>query len=118
MNRRHAAIARGELQHAAAACRQQIAHLPVRADVGAAEAVNRLLRIADDEELARYVVGEQEQNLGLDGIGVLKFVDEDARELRLEMASHVGVVLDEISRAREEIGEVERAGRSLQRLVA
>ena len=64
-------------------------HLLVERDVGAAEAVDRLLRIADQEELAGrrphappvalggIVGGEEEQQLGLQRIGVLELVDEE-----------------------------------------
>ena len=34
------------------------------------------------KSLPGTIVGEQQQDLGLDRIGVLEFVDEDARELR------------------------------------
>ena len=43
-----------QLDHGRAAAAQERLHLLVDADVGAAEAVDRLLRVADDEELARH----------------------------------------------------------------
>ena len=81
-----------------------------RSDIGAAEAIDRLLWIADDEELtgdrtnsigiadARIVGGEQQQNVGLNRIGVLKLVDEDAAELRLQMPADGFVRADELPR--------------------
>jgi hypothetical protein len=115
LNRRHAAIARRQLQHAPPRARARRAP-PVRADVGAAEPIDRLLRIADDEELAADVVWPSEQqDLGLDRIGVLELVDEDARELLLQVRAHASLRLDQIARARQQVGEVERAGRLLER---
>ena len=61
-----------------------------QARVGAPEAVDRLLRIADHEQLAgrgRRLApvalggvgrGEQQEDLGLQRVGVLELVDEDA----------------------------------------
>src|SRR5262249_19899601 len=117
LNRRHAAVARRQLQRASAGGLQLVANAPVRGDVGSAEAVNRLLRIADDEELAADVAGEELQDFGLNRIGVLELVDEDARELLLQVA-HIDVVSDQIARSGQEIGEVERPGRLLQLLIA
>ena len=118
LNRRHAAIARGQLQHASAARRELPADVPIRADVGAAEPIDRLLRIADDEELAADVVGEEQQNLRLNRIGVLEFVDEDMRELLLEVRAHVGVAPDQVAGAGQQVGEIEHAGRPLEILIA
>src|SRR6185437_377380 len=59
----------------------------------------------------------QEQQLGLERIGVLELVDEDALESRLEAAPHVGVAANEVARAHEQVEEVERAFALLQRLV-
>ena len=108
---------------------EPIADLAIDADVGAAEAVDRLLRIADDEQLARprpgaspvrlgvVVGGEQQQDLGLQRIGVLELVDEDVLEARLEAPADAGVVAHEIARAEQQIEEVERAGARLQLVV-
>ena len=47
------------------------------------------------------IVGrQQQQDLGLQRIGVLELVDEDPREARLEAAPHAGVVAHQIARAR------------------
>ena len=68
---------------------EHFAHASIDIDVRAPEAINRLLRIADDEELAgdgsdvlparlvRIVSRQQQQQLGLQRIGVLELVDED-----------------------------------------
>ena len=73
-----------------AVAEQLPAHIVVDLHVGAAEAVDGLLRVADDEELPRHrthglpialarVVGrQQQQKLGLQRIGVLELVHEDA----------------------------------------
>ena len=109
---------------------QPVADLPVDADVGAAEPVDRLLRVADEEQRAgararappvglAVVVGrEQQQDLRLERIGVLELVDEDPLEARLESAPHLCVVAHEVARAEQQIEEVERAAASLQLVVA
>ena len=83
---------------------QALLDLLVERDVGAPEAVDRLLRIADQEQLARApaprarqsrcagIVGdEQHQDLGLQRVGVLELVDEEVREAAREVGAHRGV---------------------------
>ena len=101
----------------------------VERHVGAAEAVDRLLGIADDEELAgdgararevvlEGIVGrEQEQDLGLEGVGVLELVDEQVREALLELAADGRVLLDEVPGEQEQVEEVEPPAARLARAV-
>ncbi len=129
LNRRHAAVAGGQLQDAPAARRELIADVPVGAHVGAAKPVDRLLRVADDEELARYrahgwriggerVVGREEQHdVRLHRVGILKFVHEDPREFLLQVVPDGGVGPEQVQGARQQVGEIERPRRFLQRLV-
>ena len=110
--------------------REQLAYLAVRLDVGAAEPVNRLLRVADNEQLARNrsdrapvallrVVGrEQQEDLRLQRIGILKFVDEDVAEPRLKRAPDACVAGEQIARAQQQVDEIERAGALLQSFVS
>ena len=128
---RHAAEAGGQRDAASRrSADEPLADLAVDADVGAAEPVDRLLRIADDEQasghrddrapvgLVGIGGGEQQQDLRLQRIGVLELVDEDVREARLEAAADGRVAADEIARLEEQIEKVERAGARLQLLVA
>ena len=129
LNRRHAAIAGRELQDAAAVLLELCPDLPVRVDIGAAEPVDRLLRVAHDEELARdgprrsagaraRIVGrEKQQDLGLNRVGVLELVNEDPFELRLQVPPDALVGSDQVACPREEIDEVERTGGRLEGLV-
>ena len=108
---------------------QELVHVSIHRHVGAAESVDRLFRIADDEELAanrlrvlpfgnRWIGGRQQHDdLGLQRIGVLKLVDKDALEALLKARSHDRVVSDQSSRLHEQIEEIERAGSALGRLV-
>ena len=117
----HAAKARVQVQRRRAERGETVADLAVDADVGAPEAIDRLLGIADQEQragprpdpapvgLGIVVGGEQQQDLGLQRIGVLELVHEDPLEAGLEAAPHLGVVADEIARAEQQIEEVERA---------
>ena len=113
------AEARGERDMRHFVPRELHGHLAVDPDVGAAEAVDRLLRIADDEELprrgddrapvalGRILRRQQEQNLGLERIGVLELVDEDPRVSPLRRGTDVVVAADQVSRPQQEVDEVE-----------
>ncbi len=104
---------------------EAVADSLIRPDVGPPEPVDRLLRVADDEELARHGcdvlpprlpgVGrrKQQQQLGLERIGILELVDEDPLEALLEMPPHLRIVPDQVARAEQQVEEVERAARVL-----
>ena len=74
---------------------------PIQRKIGAPELVNRLLGIAHQEQLAgrrrhsqpgsflRIAGRQQNQNLRLQGIGVLKLVDEDVRVAALQILAHL-----------------------------
>ena len=55
---------------------------------------------------------EQQQDLGLERVGVLELVDEDVREAALKLGAHLGAVADEVARAQQEVEEVERSPRA------
>ena len=87
-------------------------------DVGPAKSIDRLFGIADDEDFAGsqfYLApilgcsalgfGKIEQNLVLDRIGILKFVDEDRAVAAFEVRAHVILVADEIACAHEQTVE-------------
>ena len=92
----HGAEVGGEGEHFPAARLDEALHLLVDRDVGAAEAVDRLLRVADDEELARRQAAaapvgrglrpgrsaRRNSDLGLQRVGVLELVDEDESKRR------------------------------------
>src|SRR5688572_31689448 len=100
---------------------EQPADITVGLHVGAPEPVDRLLRVADDEQLAgdradvpppglARIAGRQEQQqLGLQRIRVLELVHEDPLEALLEVLPDLTVVPDEIARLQQQIEEVERA---------
>src|SRR5207244_2250049 len=89
------------------------------ADVGAAEAVDRLLGVTDQEELAGHEAelppvalvglrrrgGKEPGDLGLEGVGVLELVEEEALEAGLGAAADLGLVAEEVARPGEEIVE-------------
>src|SRR5439155_13454171 len=87
---------------------------------GPAESVDRLLRIADNEQAARpgmhalpeRLVGigrdEQEQDLGLQEVRVLKLVDEVVREALLKLDPNV-LPENQISSPHEQVEKVEPA---------
>ena len=120
---RRRAKTRAQVRAAGAARLEQLADFAIGLDIGAAESVNRLLRIADEKQLARnrrdatpvapvgIVGGEQQQDLGLERIGVLEFVDEEMREARLKSASHLRMSRQQIARAQQQIDEIERSPR-------
>src|SRR5207249_1494515 len=92
--------------------------LAVGLEVGAAEEVDRLLRIADDHELLGLdldappvglagvrSLGEVEEDLPLEGVGVLELVDDDHPEAALQTVAHVGMIAEDAARADEQPGE-------------
>jgi len=129
LDRRRRAEAGRELQACRATAGELLAHLPVHGDVGAPEAVDRLLGVAHDEELPRHGLhlapvasggiggGEQQQDLGLEGIGVLELVHEDVGEPPLEVGPRLVVVAHEVARAHQQIHEVEPSLLVLERAI-
>ncbi len=104
-------------------------YLLVERYVGASEAVDRLLRIADKKQLAGngadsppvcaagIVGGKQKQDLGLEGIGVLKLVDEKVGEALLQVTTHAGVIANEVAGLDEEVQKIEPPGFRLENLI-
>ena len=108
-----------------AVCRlgaERLAGADVGCDVGTAEAIDRLLGIADEEEgarseregrpvgggaLRRRLSAEAPENLGLQGVGVLELVHEDAGEARGEGPAHVIVIAQQIAGGENQIVEIE-----------
>ena len=101
--------------------------LVVEGDVGAAEAVDGLLRVADHEELAglelhlpprrgaRLALAEVEDDLRLQRVGVLELVDEEVAEAPLKGAAGVEIGREQVAQAAEEVGEVESSEGDLGR---
>ena len=101
---------------------QPLAHQPKGLHVGAAKAVDRLLLVADDKEAARLGVQLQpiaffdifarqiEQQLGLNGIGVLKLVDKEGLVARLKIAAHGRMIAQQILGAQQQVLEGHAAG--------
>ena len=108
---------------------EAVADSVIGPDIGPPEPVNRLLRVADDEELARHRsdvlparlagVGrrQEQQQIGLERIRILELVDEDPLEVLLEMPPHLRIVPQQVARAKQEVEEVERARARLERFV-
>ncbi len=115
----HAAKARGQMQQARAAILEAPADILIDANVGAAEAIDRLLRIADEEQTAghrarlapirfsRIVSSQQQEDLSLQRIGVLELVDKNARKPALKSLADLLVVANQISRDQQQVEEVE-----------
>src|SRR4051812_15382986 len=114
---RYCAKARIQVHDSGALGLEPIADLPIDAHVGPSKTIDRLLGIADEEQragprpcaspigLGVVVSGEQQQNLGLQWIRILKLVDEDPFEARLESLTDDGVVAHEIACTEEQIEE-------------
>jgi hypothetical protein len=98
-------------------------------DVRTPEPIDGLLGVAHQEDLSRnrgrvapgallgIVGGEQQQDLGLQRIGVLELVDEEVGEARLIAAADRRIGDDEVARADQQVHEVEHARALLGRLV-
>ena len=78
---------------------------------GAAEAVDRLVRVADDDE-SRACLGRRDdpQQLELRGVDVLELVDEDEPELVAHPLAEHRVGLEQFDRPRDQVAEVEEVG--------
>ena len=103
-----------------------VARLHVGADIGAAEAIDRLLGIADQEERARpdpepgpvviaidRLAAQPPEDFGLQRIGVLELIDEDMREALSQRAPDIVMVAQQIARGEDQIVEVELGARAL-----
>ncbi len=102
----------------------------VNLDVGPAEAIDRLLRVAHDEEfpglqfhlvplrrVATPPLGQEEDDLGLERVRVLELVDQDVGEPLLEMLPRRGVVEQQVAGHEQQIVEVQDAFLGLLPLV-
>src|SRR5262249_10113658 len=102
----------------------------VRLDVRTAEAVNRLFRVANEKQRARpqltllprpLLIGhcrDREENLALDPIGILKFVDQDEPILLPNGNAHIVVTAHEIADVKQEIVKIKDGGSALARMIA
>ena len=79
------------------------------ADVGVAEAVDRLVLVADHHQVA-VLGGEQLQQPVLGVVGVLVLVDEDVAEGAAPALAHLLEQLQDVDRADQEVVEVHRVG--------
>ena len=106
--------------------------LEERRDVGAAEAVDRLLRVADDEEMAgcdrdlvprrrgqrgiaRVGRGDADRELDLDRVGVLELVEQEPRVALVEPRPHDRTLLgvtQKLTGEDEQVVELELSGGS------
>ena len=101
-------------------------HFLVDSDVRTAEAVDRLLGITNQEQLSwngpdiapiglvSIVGGEQQEDLGLEWVGILELVDEEVGKALLQLGANAVVVSNEVARLDQEIEEIEAAGASFQ----
>ena len=117
------------MQHLRPYVTKAVLHLLVESHIGAPESIDRLLRIADQKELAadgsdstpvclaRVIGGKQQEYFRLERIGVLELVHEEMAEAPLQLAANNGIVPDQIARLDEKIEEVEPSRLDLQGLV-
>ena len=56
---------------------------------------------------AGFALAEEENDLGLERIGILKLVHEDVVEHSLELGPHVAVVYEEVAQLEEQVELVE-----------
>ena len=101
---------------------QHLIDAPIDSHVSATETINRLFGVADQEQfprnrssfapvrLSRITGGQQQQNLGLQRIGVLELIDEDSFEALLKARPHLRIIPDEISCLEQKVEKVESAG--------
>ena len=61
---------------------------------------------------------EQQQQLGLQRVGILEFVDEQMREPLLKRGPHLVMIAHQIARADQQIEEIERTEPRLRHFIA
>ena len=86
--------------------REVVLELEDVADVGAAAAVDRLVRVADDEDVA-VLLGEELEQPVLRVVRVLVLVDEDVAERFLPLLARLGEALEHVDREEEHVVEVD-----------
>ena len=86
---------------------ERVLELEDVADVGAAEAVDRLRVVADDHQVA-VLAGEQLQPPVLGVVGVLVLVDEHVAEAGRVALADLGEQLEHVDRADQQVVEVHR----------
>ena len=79
------------------------------ADVGAAEAVDRLFGIADEEGATGHAFRDRVDDLRLQRIVVLEFVDQDAAEAAADRLRYLRIVCQQHPRANQQIVELQGA---------
>src|SRR5215204_1378696 len=119
-----------QLDEPGATLNQLFADLPVDMHVGATEPVDRLLRIANQEQLAgRWIDvlparlagirrSQEQEDFRLQRIGVLEFVHEQTAEAGLKVVPDGGVVANQVARVQQQIEKVERAFARLEKPMA
>ncbi len=85
--------------------------------IGAVEAVDRLRRVADEEQVVASGAEDVDQ-LVLERVEVLGFVDEDVAESPAERVGEVAVASEFADGVRQHVVEVDDSSPPLQRLVA
>ena len=66
---------------------------------------------------SRIVGGQQQQDFGLQRIGILKLINKQALEPLLKAPSHLRVVSNQIASLEKQVKKVERAGLGLCLLI-
>ena len=115
LDRRHASKRGLQGDRGRAASGQTIGNAAIRTHVSAAESVDRLLRITDDEQRSRtdrpiVTAGQGKQELGLKWVGILELVDENHPKALAELAADSLVVSNQVPGLDQQVEEVERAG--------
>src|SRR5262245_57744687 len=110
--------ARGEMKEFRATSNQVRLDLFIKSNVGTAEAIDRLLWIADQEQLPGdrlnpspigfrgIICSEKQQNLDLEGISILELIDKVMCEPVLQLGPYTLVPKNEITRLDQEIEEI------------
>ena len=76
-------------------------------DFCAAPAVDRLVVVADSKDIV-VCAGQEAQPGVLDGVGVLKLVDQDVGEASLVVTEDIRTLAQQLQRLEQQIGEVEQ----------
>ncbi|MFT6146929.1 MAG: hypothetical protein ACJAV2_004825, partial [Myxococcota bacterium] len=120
LNARVAAEAGGQLKDGGALVFEALTDGQIQSNISATEPVNRLLGVADDEQLSTHsadlgwvglvgcVSGQEQQDVGLERVSVLKLVYKKVCEALLQVVPDISIGAKDGARLRQQVEVVDR----------
>jgi hypothetical protein len=99
-------------------------------EICSTETIDRLLRVTDQEEFAwlkfhlrplgraRFLLGEKAHDLGLEGVCVLKFINEEKTKSLLKVSPDMRLALEKVAGEKQQVNKIEATLLTLLLLVS